>query len=167
LRIAYVSALGSLRSTEALAEIFDLLRQTPGEAQRGEIGLALARIAGDEHYYMQHWRLLRAKPNTATAQAILALQKKARRLKLDSLASLAEKCAESFAEGDTHQGTVLLREMIGQLPPAALDKSLARILQECACNLADFGDSRLEFVLLSLHTLNNALQQLDSCVIPE
>jgi hypothetical protein len=162
LRIAYVSALGSLGCTEALAEIFELLRQTPGEAQRGEIGLALARIAGGEHYYMQHWRSLRAKPNTATAQALLALQKKAKHLKLDSFAHLAEQSANYYAQGDPDQGTALLSDLIDQLAPVTLDKTLVYILHECARNIAEFGHSRPEFLLLSLHTLNLALTQLDT-----
>ena len=162
LRIAYISALGSLGCTEALAEIFELLRQTPGEAQRGEIGLALARLAGDEQYYMQHWRSLRANPNTATAQALLALAKKAKHLKLDTCANLAEQAANYYAQGDPHQGTALLSELIDQLGPETLDKTLVYILHECARNIAEFGHSRPEFVLLSLHTLNLALQEFDA-----
>ena len=162
LRIAYASALGTLRSSEALAEIFDLLRRTEGEAQRGELGLALARIAGDEQYYMQHWRSLRANRDTAAAQAILALQKQARRLQLDTFTDLTEKCAEAFAQHDTSQGMDLLKEMIFRLPPAGLDKSLIYILHECARNLDEPGDTRLELILLSLHALNIALQQFDT-----
>jgi HEAT repeat protein len=157
LRIAYVSALGTLRSIEALEEIFALLRQTRGEAQRGEIGLALARIAGDEEYYMQHWRSLRANPDTATAQAILALQKKASRLKLDTLADLAGECAEYFAQHDSRQGRRLLQKMIYELPPAGLDQALICISRECGQDLADVEDGHFEVLLLSLHTLDIAL----------
>ncbi len=162
LRIAYSSALGTLRSTEAIEEIFTLLRQTCGEARRGEIGLALARIAGDEQYYMQHWPALRANLDTATAQAILALQKKISRLTLDTLADLAGQCAESFARQDSNQGRRLLRAMIDQLPPAGLDRALLCILGECKRDLAEGEEGHLEVLLLSLHTFDIALEQLDS-----
>jgi hypothetical protein len=162
LRIAYVSALGTLRSTEAMEEIFALLRQTGGEARRGEIGLALARIAGDEQYYMQHWRSLRANPDTATAQAILALQKKAGRLTLDKWADLAGRCANAFAQQDSGRGRQLLQAMIDQLPRADFDPALPCILSECQQALAEGEEGHLEVLLLSLHTLDIALGQLDA-----
>jgi HEAT repeat protein/MFS family permease len=159
LRIAYASALGKLGSTEAIAEIFTLLRQTNIEVQRGEIGLALARIAGDERYYMQHWRSLRANPNTAIAQAILALQKSANRPGATILAELAGQSAESFAQSDSAKGVALLKEMICQAPLPESEPALKQILDECTNSLEAFGDTRIEFILLSLHTLNITLHQ--------
>lgn len=159
LRIAYVSALGKLGSTEAIAEVFALLRQTRIEVQRGEIGLALARIAGDERYYMQHWRSLRSNPNTATAQAILALQKSANRPETARFAELAGQSAENFAQGDSTRGVSLLKEMICETPLPESDQALKQILDECTNSLDTFGDTRIEFILLSLHTLNIALHQ--------
>jgi hypothetical protein len=49
--------------------------------------------------------------------------------------------------------------MLRQLPTDNLDKTLVSILNECAKSLAEFGDTRLEFILLSLHTLDLALRQ--------
>jgi MFS-type transporter involved in bile tolerance (Atg22 family)/HEAT repeat protein len=162
LRIAYISALGKVRASEAIDDIFAFLRNTQAEVQRGEIGLALARIAGDERYYMQHWRLLRASPNTATAQAVLALNKLIKQGDLNLLSQTTQTCGRNFAAGDSKQGVVLLRELICQIPTNQLEPTLAHILQECAGNLAEFGDHRIEFILLSLHTLNIALGQLNS-----
>jgi len=162
LRIAYASALGKLRVSEATDELFTLLRQTQPETLRGEIGLALARIAGDERYYMQQWRSLHANPSTAAAQAVLALQKQAKQMGCGSLTSLAGVCAENFAQGDLPGGTSLLKDMIYQLLKVDMDQTLACILDECASSLAEFGSKRLEFILLSLHTLNIALHPLNS-----
>jgi hypothetical protein len=162
LQIAYASALGKLRVNEATSEIFCLLRQTQPETLRGEIGLALARIAGNERYYMQQWRLLQANPPTAAAQAVLALQKLAKSTSCEKLIALTGKCAENFAQGDMGQGTSQLTELIYQVPETGLDPTLVCILRECASSLAVYGPTRLEFVLLSLHTLDIALRQLNS-----
>jgi len=143
-------------------ELFTLLRQTQPETLRGEIGLALARIAGDERYYMQQWRSLHANPSTAAAQAVLALQKQAKQMGCGSLTSLAGVCAENFAQGDLPGGTSLLKDMIYQLLKVDMDHTLACILYECASSLAEFGSKRPEFILLSLHTLNIALHPLNS-----
>jgi predicted MFS family arabinose efflux permease len=162
LQIAYASALGRLNATEATAELFILLRQTQAETLRGEIGLALARLAGDERYYMQQWRLLHADPTVAMAQAVLALQKSAKQGGYNQLTHLIQTCAENFARGDRTQAAISLKELICQLPKTELDPNLACIMQECATSLPEFGPTRLEFVLLSLHTLNIALSKLPS-----
>jgi MFS family permease len=167
LRVAHASALGRLRAVVATGEIFALLRQIEPETLRAEVGLALARMAGGERYYMQHWRTLRATPNIATAQAILAIRKLIKPLGREQLYLLASICAEHFAQGDSVKGVSLLKELLGNLPTAKIDPTLACILGECASGLAEFGDTRLEFILLSLHTLNLALHQLNSCDHPD
>lgn len=159
LRIAYASALGKLRAPQAIPELFALLRQVEPEVARGEIGLALARIAGDERYYLQHWSVLRADLNTGAAQAALALQKPARHLKADDLGALVETCAGCFAQGDLAGGAACLGDMIQRLVTLDLDESLVCILGECAAGLAEFGGSRPELILLALHSLDLALRR--------
>lgn len=161
LRIAYVSALGHLRVGQAIDDIFDLLAQTRNDVFRGEIALALARIAGEEHYYMQQWRALRAAPDTATAQAFLALQKQLGPAGLEHLAPVIEQCATCFAEGNPTAGAAALQELIRQLPPGNLPPLPAKILAGCAGHLAAFGP-RLEIILLSLHTLDIILRRPDT-----
>jgi MFS family permease len=159
LRIAYASALGKLRARGATQELFALLRGAEPGVARGEIGLALARIAGDERYYLQGWRSLRSDLNTATAQAVLALQKPARRLRTDAFEALTEACAGCFARGDLSSGASHLKDMIDGVPTHDLDDTLIFILGECAAGLAEYGCTRFEFILLSLHTLDIALRQ--------
>jgi hypothetical protein len=162
LRVAHASALGRLHASEATSEIFALLRQVEPETLRSEIGLALARLAGDERFYMQHWRALRTNPNLATAQAILTLQKQAKSLNSAKFSTQLETCSGYFAQGNSCKGTHSLRELLSELAQTSVDPLLACILNECAAGLADFGDTRLEFILLSLHTLNLTLIQLNS-----
>jgi len=159
LRIAYASALGKLRATQAAPELFALLRRADPGVARGEIGLALARLAGDERYYLQHWPVFRSNLNTGAAQAVLALQKPARHLKADTFAALVETCAGCFAQGDLPGGAAYLKDMMGLVPGQGLDETLVCILAECAAALADFGGTRQELLLLALHSLDGALRQ--------
>lgn len=162
LRIAYASALGTLRVTEAVEEIFGLLRETRAESLRAELGLALARIAGEEQYYMHHWRALRANPDTATAQALLALQKLARQPALADFAAQAGRCAQAFARGDSAAGVKLLQALPDRLPAPGQEDRVATVLRGCRHSLADCGPARLELILLALHTLDIALRQINS-----
>jgi HEAT repeat protein len=159
LRVAYATALGKLHATEAIDDLFASMRQTESPVLCGEIGLALARVAGDERYYMQHWRSLHSNPDTATAQAVLAIQKLIKQPEGNMLAALAETCARQYAEGDSAQGAASLNEMLCQLPKDNLDKTLISILNECSRGLTEFNSTRLEFILLSLHTLDTILRQ--------
>ncbi|HSG15893.1 MAG TPA: MFS transporter, partial [Anaerolineae bacterium] len=108
LRLAYVSALGRLRVEDSIEQLFDLLHQARSEVSRGEIGLAIARIVGDEKYYLQHWRSLQSDFDTSTAQALLAFQKPAERCGLPELAEVAEASASRFASGDLDAGITSL-----------------------------------------------------------
>jgi HEAT repeat protein/MFS-type transporter involved in bile tolerance (Atg22 family) len=158
LRTAYAAALGKLGSTQAVEELFELLRQAESEVMRGEVGLALARLAGDERYYLQHWHALRFNSSTAVAQAVLALQKSAKQLKIDGVVYGVEACAQSFALGDVSQGAAYLKELIDQVSSGDVSQPLACILRECRRGLADFGGTRFEFILLALHALEIALR---------
>jgi len=156
LRVAYATALGKLGAVEAIDNLFDLLRHLETEGQRGEVGLALARIAGDERYYMQQWRTIRGNPGTATAQAILALQKLTQS---PEFTAATETCAAYFAGGDLAQGAAELKNIMDRFSTANPGPKLAAIFQECARGLADYGDTRIEFIILTLHTLDIALRQ--------
>lgn len=160
LKIAYISALGHLRANQAISQIFTVLRQTHNPIYRAEIGLALARIAGEEKYYMQHWHSLRANPATSTAQALLSLQKQAVSSKQDTLAAQLEPCAIKFAQEEVTQGACHFQEIILHLSQTLPDTPQAQILAHCAADLSKFSDSHLEIILLSLHTINIVLNQL-------
>jgi len=162
LRVAYASALGKLRAADDIGELAALLHELESDALRAEVGLALARIVGDERYYLQQWRSLQANLNTASAQAILALQKPAKNLNLGAWEAKTEQCSHHFAQGDMSQGATVLIDLIAQLPQEKFEPSLAYLLQACTDNLAEFGCTRLEYLLLSLHALDTALSHLQS-----
>ncbi len=162
LRLAYVSALGKLRVAGSVEQLFDLLLQARSEVSRGEIGLAIARIAGDEKYYLQHWRSLHSDFNTSTAQALLAFQKPAERYGMAELAEVAEASARSFAAGDLDSGVTILSTMLKWLLNRDLDENIVEVLRRCIEGLQEYGGARKEYILLSLHTLDTAFSQLET-----
>ncbi len=160
LKLSYASALGKLRVKEAVEQLFDILKQTESEVSRGEIGLAIARIVGNEKYYLQHWRSLHSDFNTSVAQSLLALQKPAEQRGTPELAELAEASAHHFASGDLESGVVILTTMLQWLPKRDLDESIVKGLHCCMDGLQEYDGSRKEYILLSLHTLDSAFSQL-------
>ncbi len=161
LRLAYVSALGKLQVTEAIGQLFDLLQAADSVVSRGEIGLAIARIIGDERYYLQHWRSLKSDFNTAAGQSLLALQKPAEQCVRPEIAELAAACANRFASGDLDGGIRILTTMLQWLPKEQLDDATVKVAQNCMVDLAVNQEAQKETILLALHTLDSALNQLD------
>ena len=145
----------------SIAQLFDLLRQTRSEVSRGEIGLAIARIIGDEKYYLQHWRSLHSDFNTSTAQALLSLQKPADRCGMVELAEVAGASANSFAAGNVDSGVTTLITMLNWLSEEPIGDTLNEMIQQCISGLQEFGGSRSEYILLSLHALDVAFGQLE------
>ena len=70
-----------------------------------------------------------------------------------------QACAGCFARGDLSSGARHLKDMIDGVPTHDLDETLIYILGECAAGLAEYGGTRFEYILLSLHTLDIALRQ--------
>ncbi len=160
LRLAYVSAVGKLRIEEALTPLFLLLEKAGSEVARGEIGLAIARIVGNEKYYLQHWRSLNTDFNTATAQALLAMQKPAERCGMLDLAEIAEVSAKSFSAGDSAAGVTSMITMLHWLSKEDLDEATLAVLSYSITQLQEHGAARKEYILLALHVLDVAFEQL-------
>jgi hypothetical protein len=162
LRLAYVSALGKLRVEGSIKQLFDLLYGTLSETSRGEIGLAIARIAGDEKYYLRHWRSVHSDFNTSTAQALLAFKKPAGRCGMVELEEVAEASSKSFASGDLSAGITTLRTMLQWMAASELDKTTAEVLRLCIDGLQEGGEIQKESILLALFTLDTAFKELEA-----
>jgi hypothetical protein len=156
LKVAYASALGKLRATEAIPDLFELQLEAKTEAVQLELGLAIARMVGDERYYLQQWRTLHHDFDAATVQAILAMQKPARRLGTSVLEPVLERCAESFGEHDVSGGVAHLQQVLEQVANVEDDQTIKEIMQRCNQALAHFGATRPDLILLSLHVLDAA-----------
>lgn len=169
-RTAFGSALGALRAEGAVDGLLCFLYECQDEDGRLELALALARIIGNEHGFVQRWRQMRTEPGTAASQVVRSLRKKKGRWvghgvacpeRSDrneaSVMGVVDECAEAFARGDLERGAGLLGQVMGQLlgagGAAGLSEASARILGECAVRLDEFGVDRAEYVLLALHVL--------------
>ena len=164
LRIAYASALGTLRATEATGELLTLLQTLQDECNRMELALALARIVGNEHYLVRLWRQPRSEIGTAASQAMLSFKKKIKKLHMDigDFMTVFDDCAEALAENDLQRAVILLRDVINSLHVEDFGKTSADILKDCAERLDEFGASRIEYLILSLHTIDAALNSIQN-----
>ncbi|HEX9115829.1 MAG TPA: MFS transporter [Anaerolineae bacterium] len=157
-RIACASALGSLRATAAAGDVLALLGATAASPARDELALSLARMIGDEQYYIRLWRATRREPGTALAQAVQVLRKRLRGLPPDAgeLPETFSACADQFAAGNLAQAAAQLCAILGAAPAERLDATSAAVIAECQRQLAT-GADRLEYVLLALHVLENGV----------
>jgi HEAT repeat protein len=157
LKLAYASALGQLRVKEAVGDLLTLLRSRQSPDEQMEVALALARIVGDEHNYIQLLRQVRGEAGTATSQAVTALKKRIGEYRLDEeadLVTLLDSCAGTLAQDDLEQGVAMLSSAIRLSPLEELSEACVAILDDCAERLDEFGAERLEYVILALHTMH-------------
>ncbi|MBN1886365.1 MAG: MFS transporter [Thermoflexales bacterium] len=161
LQIAYASALGHLRVEEAAGTLLGLLWASQETASQMELALALARIAGDEHHFIQLVRRVRAEPGTAAAQALIEIKKRlgAEVAADGELAAAMDGSAEALAREDLAAGVPLLSELLGRLLAQDPPPRYAPILGECALRLKEAGTHRMEYVVLALHTLHAGCAQ--------
>lgn len=166
LQMAYAAALGNLRASGAVADLLQLLYITANPKARLELSLALARLVGDEHRFIQLVRASRADLGTATAQALATLKKKfdkAAKQKGETALPL-DGCVTAFAHNRVPEGIVALLEIMPSIPIYHFDTTSQTILQECTQRLSEFHEAQseeahVEYILLTLHVLNVGWQQ--------
>jgi len=156
LQMAFASALGRLGATEAVDRLLALLCTSGSRDARTEFSLALARLLGEEHHFIQLQRRAASDPGTTLSQEVTELRGKL--LKAGQCPPEMERAlgaaAETFAQGDLAKGVELLREALQLLPagyPAGIGET---VLRECTTQMGKFGLERLEYVLLALHALD-------------
>ena len=75
LQMAYASALGNLRATEATDDLLLLLETMDNPGARMELALALARLVGNDYLFTRLLRQMRSDPGTTAAQTLSHLQR--------------------------------------------------------------------------------------------
>jgi MFS family permease len=151
LRVAYASALGNLRAGSATPVLLEMLAGAHDEATRMELALALARILGREHTFIQLWRSLRTSSGTVAAQTVIALKKQL--TKADphpEMASLLGRCADALARNDFATAEGLLKPISDQLACESRADPAALIIRTSARKLATAGAGRRDYLLLAL-----------------
>ncbi|MBN1231416.1 MAG: MFS transporter [Anaerolineales bacterium] len=162
LRIAYASALGQMRSTEAVPEIFKLLDETKDKYLQTEIALALARIAGDEHPFIQLVRSTREDTGTSASQAVSGAQKKIDDFLLthglyktySDLDRLLGKSAEALSRCDLDGGINFWVQALEQLPQNQFGENSRYLIPPCLEKMKTYRSERIEYFLLSLQAIN-------------
>ena len=149
LKMAYASALGRLGGGNAAGEILTLLQYSQDKSAQKELALALARLVGKEHHFIQLLRQAQADLGTTAAQAIDALKEKAGPEQLATL----EQCADTFAREELERGAAQLSRVIHSLPPEKFDSICMVVLRDCAQRLDEYGASRVEYLILALHAM--------------
>ena len=153
--MAFASALGQLRAVEAAEIIMEILYGTENEGARIELALALARIAGDEHSFIQLLKQTRLEVGTAASQAISTLQRKWSRHGNvgEDVDELCQQSAKALAQDDLNIGAKLLARIAESIATEVTAPPIPMLLNECAKRLDEFGAARIEYLLLALHTL--------------
>jgi MFS family permease len=161
LRMAYASALGKLHITAAVEPILAFLYSRRDPSARHELALSLARLLGDEQYFIALWRRTHGETGTGLAQALAALQRPLHRAHVlrgddGDLRPQWVACADAFARGNLDDGAQQLKALIEHMPLAVFTPVGQAVLHECALRLGECGAERLEYILLTLHALHEA-----------
>jgi HEAT repeat protein len=153
LQLAYAAALGQLGAVRATAVLLALLGTAGGADARSEFALALARLTGDEHSYIQLQRRAASEPGTALSQAVTTLKGRLARSPYSraEIEQALEAAADVLARDDLREGTGLLAGALQDLPAGEFSAPCGQVLQECAARLEESGPARLEYLLLALH----------------
>ncbi len=159
LRVAYASALGQLQADAALPLILQYLAEADEATVRSELALAVARMVGDEHVYIQLLRQSRIDPGTAVAQELLSLSKKWSKLQPDSKIVLLDESAQEWSLNEFDKGIRLLHRFIKAVLVNDFTTTEKTILSHCVAQMQQLGTSRLEYVLLALHVLHTAVER--------
>ncbi|MFH0964248.1 MAG: MFS transporter [Planctomycetota bacterium] len=156
LKVVYGSALGSLKVTEAAQELLAYLRGLENENLRRDLTLAIARITGNERYFIRLWRNSRSDPGTNISMALSTLERRLSGVFPQEVHLLARArvCAHGFAENDLDGASTVLADLATDLLEKATREPFRTILVECAMRLRELGPQRSDYVVLCLHTIN-------------
>jgi hypothetical protein len=156
LQLAFGSALGRLGADEAEERLLELLRTATSKAARQEFALALGRLTGEEHRYIELQRKVEQDPGTVLSQTVSSLQTKLAKSGYSKaqLEDTMDEAAEVLAHDDLPQGVALISAALQLLPAGQPDQTCYALIQECMTCLEEFGPQRLEYVVLVLHAVD-------------
>jgi hypothetical protein len=67
-----------------------------------------------------------------------------------------EQCEDALAREDLQQGAESLVRVLRLVPRRELGEPVSSVLRECAERLDEFGEERIEYVVLAINTLREA-----------
>jgi hypothetical protein len=119
-----------------------------------ELALSIARLTGQEQPFIRLLRQSCQDPGTTASQAVSAFKKRLSALDDGELAAIANDCAHAFARDDFTAGVSLLCQLVTLLPKGTCPEVTVKIINRCDQALRESGPGHLEYVILTLHTLD-------------
>ncbi len=159
LRLAYASALGTLGYTPAIGPILGQLEAAPQVADRDELALAVARLAGREQDYIRLWRRTRRQLGTPAARLIAGWKPRLASQFPTSpqLTIELSQCEAHMARNDLAPAAASLAAACPHIAAAADDID-REVLAACSAALTQHGPARREYILLALHVIHQVLR---------
>jgi HEAT repeat protein len=153
LQLAFAAALGKLGALEAVDPLLALLQKSGSQDARMELALALARLVGEEHDFIQLQRRVESEPGTTLSQQATALKGKLAKSSqsVTEIEKALDDAAETLAQQDLAPGIDLLRNGLQLLLENLPARPCRAVVQECIARLEEFGTQRLEYAVLALH----------------
>lgn len=155
IRVAYATALGSLRAMEALPEMLAFLRQIADPVVRDEVTLAVARMFGGEHHFIRLWAAARTDLGSACAKTLGGLQDRlgSGAPEIDVLRARMRDCAAAWVAGEASRALALLAACARAVPEDGVSPECRNLLNECAQCLEAKGGFQMNYAVLLLFAL--------------
>jgi hypothetical protein len=156
LQLAFAAALGQLGIEDAAGRLLVLLGESANPDARTEFALALARLVGEEHRFIQLQRRVEAEPGTALSQSVTALAGRLSRSPYNDAAmeKALEDSARALARDELDLGIERFCQALQKLPVAALVRPCGDVVRESLAQLGTAGLARPEYAILALHALD-------------
>lgn len=157
LRVAYASALGQLLVRPAVGEILRLHQQMPNQSWARELNLALARLIGQERFFISLWRKMRKDPGTSASRSLHRVARKLRlQVRNPAAGERLNECIQALGREDLSAGSALLAEAMLALSAQSSDSCLAQVAEYLAGQLAQPGPGQAECLPLAIVCLGAA-----------
>lgn len=162
IRVAYASALGVFRASQALDDLLELLDRITDDSLRSEVALAIVRITGSEHHFVRLWRATRSDFGTGMAEAVTMLRRHIGKVlpMRSEIIEILDVAEQAMGAQDISAGATALVSLIRQLPLERLESNQRTVLQACLRWLAGAGQDRRDCLLLAINSLHAAMASL-------
>ena len=157
IKLAYASALGALKSVEALHPLLDLLAVLPEKLQRKEAALAVATIAGREQWFVRLSRSVDRNPGDALAGVMLSMRRRVlRHLGHGSggLEAHFDACVRAFGENRLDEGARELAATVDLVPDDRFLPGAESVLRDTSARIANQQSPHVEHLMLIVHVLH-------------
>jgi hypothetical protein len=125
-----------------------------------EFVLAVARLVGEEHNFIQLQRRVAAEPGTGLSQEVTRLKGRLSRAHVTTteMKVALDAAAEALAQEAVEEGVGLLCTALAMLPQDQLGGTCGLVVQDSVAQMGKLGPERMEYVVLALHGLECGLE---------